>query len=121
LDAAVYYFQITTKDGEELYSTNKIIGVQQSGLKVYPNPTNGELRVESGELRVENVEIFDVMGRKVQSFEFKVQSSEFSNFKPETLNISHLPTGIYFIRILTYPPSEGLGEAEVIVQKIIKR
>jgi hypothetical protein len=54
-----------------------------------------------------------VMGRRVQSFEFNVQSSETRNFKPETLNISGLPSGIYFLRIQT--------ENGVVTKKVIKQ
>jgi hypothetical protein len=102
-----------------------------TGLSIYPNPTNGELIVQSNKYRVESIEIFDMMGRKVQSLTFNVQSSEFLNFKPEkfpsfggagvVINISNFSSGIYFIRILTSPPSEGLGETGIITQKIIKR
>jgi PKD repeat protein len=81
-------------------------------ITIYPNPTKGQLIIENGELKIENVEIFDMMGRKVQSLTFNVQSSEFSNFKPETLNISNLPAGMYFIRIQT--------EKETITKKVIK-
>ena len=34
-----------------------------SSIKVYPNPTTGELRIESGVLEVKGVEVFDVYGR----------------------------------------------------------
>jgi hypothetical protein len=88
--------------------------IENGELTIYPNPTDGQLQITNYELRIENIEIFDVMGRKVQSFEFKVQSSEFLNFKPETLNISNLPTGIYFLRIQT-------ENGKITTQKIIKR
>jgi hypothetical protein len=81
-------------------------------LQVYPNPTGGEI-VVSSEYRVESIEIFDLISKKVQSFEFNVQSSEARNFKPETLNISGLPAGIYFVRIQT--------ENGVVVRKVVKR
>jgi hypothetical protein len=73
-------------------------------ILVYPNPTRGELRVESGELRVESVEIFDVFGRLVSNLK-----SQISN---QIINISHLPTGIYFIKIHT--------ETRTVTKKIIK-
>jgi hypothetical protein len=82
-------------------------------VRIYPNPTNGQLTIENGQLKIENVEIFDVMGREVQSSKFNVQSSEFLNFKSETLNISDLSAGIYFLRIQT--------ENGVITKKIIKQ
>jgi len=86
-----------------------------SGLFIYPNPTTGELRVESGEWRVESVDVFDVMGRKVSSFGFRVSDLELgvaSLTSPTSLNIAHLPNGIYFLRIQT--------QTRTITQKIIK-
>ncbi|MCL2042370.1 MAG: T9SS type A sorting domain-containing protein, partial [Bacteroidales bacterium] len=61
---AIYYFQITTDDGDERYSTNKIIGSQHSNkLYVYPNPVPQGSRltvegVEPGNL----VEVYNYMG-----------------------------------------------------------
>jgi hypothetical protein len=71
-------------------------------LQVYPNPTTGELKMENGELKIENVEIYNVMGKK--------QSLNLST--PQFLNISHLPTGIYFLKIET--------EQGSVVKKVIK-
>ncbi|MCL2511885.1 MAG: T9SS type A sorting domain-containing protein, partial [Bacteroidales bacterium] len=77
-----------------------------SSVRVYPNPTDGELRIESGELRMESVEIYDVMGRKALT-------SPVSFTPPETtLNIAHLPTGVYFLKIQT---DDG-----VVVRKVVK-
>jgi len=74
-----------------------------SSIVIYPNPTTGELRIENGELRIEDVEIFDIYGRK--------QLSTFSSQFP-TLNISHFPAGVYFLKIHT--------ENGMVTKKIIK-
>jgi PKD repeat protein len=83
-------------------------------IAVYPNPTSGELIIEMGDMGygICDIAIFDVMGRKVQSSEFNVQSS-ILNPKPETLNILHLQNGMYFVRITT--------ENGVITKKVIKQ
>ncbi|MCL2511642.1 MAG: C10 family peptidase [Bacteroidales bacterium] len=73
-----------------------------SELTVYPNPTSGELIIENGELKIENVDIYDVMGKKI-----------IFNFQLSTFNLTHLPNGIYFIRIQT--------EDKVITKKVVKR
>ncbi|MCL2289732.1 MAG: T9SS type A sorting domain-containing protein [Bacteroidetes bacterium] len=95
------------------YITYKEIGVgvpepeqELAEVKVYPNPTSGQLRITSYELRMEGIEVFDVFGRKVNS-EFNIQNSEFET------NISHLHAGIYFVRIKT-----DKGE---VVRKIVKQ
>jgi hypothetical protein len=99
--------------------------IETDVVKIYPNPTKGELTVETDNYpSVQNVEIFDVMGRKVQGLTFNVQSSDFLNFKPEkflsfggagvVINISNLPSGIYFVRITT-------ENSKMITKKIMKQ
>jgi hypothetical protein len=74
----------------------------QSKIALYPNPTTGELRVESGELRVESVEVFDIYGRK-QKAESRRQN---------VIDIAHLSAGVYFVKITT--------EAGEVVRKVVK-
>jgi hypothetical protein len=74
-------------------------------ITVYPNPTTGEFRVQSLELRVEGIEIFDIMGKKILS--------QPSLLSPETtINISHLPNGVYFLKIKT--------ENGTVTKKVVK-
>ena len=61
---------------------------------VFPNPTTGELRVESGKLKVESIEIYDIYGRK-QEAESRRQQAE----GEVVINISNLAAGIYFLKI----------------------
>ena len=44
-------------------------------IKVYPNPTTGELRIDNGQLTIENVEVFDIYGRKLLSNHLITSSS----------------------------------------------
>lgn len=84
-----------------------------SNTIVYPNPTNGELRVTSYELRIERVEIFDKYGRNVVAkFPSNLLERGQSQVDGVILNISHLPTGIYFVRIQT--------ETDIVTKKVIK-
>ena len=93
------------------------LGIRNYELRVFPNPTKGELRVESGELRVENVEIFDISGHSISpagggrgwisagggrgciSPSGGGQGEDSSIPNEITLDISHLPNGIYFLRV----------------------
>ena len=73
------------------WSSREITGISeakeiQSNIKVYPNPTKGELRIENGEMICGEIEILDVVGRVV----FRSQET--------TIDISHLSAGIYFLR-----------------------
>jgi hypothetical protein len=73
------------------------IGISENSgtdVKIYPNPTTGQLRITNYELRISNVDIYDVYGRKLLSHT--------PNRLPQTvLDISHLPNGVYFVRILS--------------------
>ena len=75
-------------------------------MSFYPNPTTGELRVESGKLRVENIEIFDIYGKKMS------QVSNLTSHISNQINISHLPAGVYFVKVYT--------ENGMFVEKVIK-
>jgi len=59
-------------------------------IKVYPNPTTGELKIENGELKIENVEIFDVYGRRILNFQLSTFNS---------IDVSHLKTGTYILEL----------------------
>jgi len=77
---------------------------------VYPNPTGGELQVTSYELQMDEIVIWDIiiwdiMGKRVLS-----QKAE--GKKQKELDISHLPSGMYFVRIMT--------ERGIINRKIVK-
>ena len=85
-----------------------IVGINelQNNLKIYPNPTTGELIIDNGELTIDNVEIFDIYGRKL--------SSLIPHSSPLiSINIFHLPDGIYFIQIQT--------ENGTIMRKVVKQ
>jgi hypothetical protein len=79
---------------------------------VFPNPTTGELTITNYELRITDVEVFDIFGKKQ-----RLNSPPFmEGCQPQAdgvvMDISELPTGIYFVKITT-----NAGE---IVKKIVK-
>ena len=73
-----------------------------TSVQMYPNPTSGKLSIESEILKISTIQLFDIFGRNVISF----QLSE------TMLDISYLPAGVYFVKIQT--------ESGVITQKVIK-
>ncbi|MCL2510526.1 MAG: C25 family cysteine peptidase [Bacteroidales bacterium] len=90
-----------------------LVGIEQlkienGELKIYPNPTDGELKIENGELKIENIDIYDIIGRMVANVETHGRASLHCG----TIDISHLPAGVYFVRIRT--------ENGVTVRKVIK-
>jgi hypothetical protein len=75
-----------------------------ASLQVYPNPTTGELRIETGDMRYE---IYDVYGRMIV-----IPNEAQRNEESITINISRFPAGIYFITLQT--------EQGIVTRKIIK-
>jgi len=65
----------------------------QAKIKVFPNPTTGELTINNEQLTINSVEVFDIYGRKI--YHLSNLKSQISN----QIDISHLPTGIYFLKI----------------------
>jgi uncharacterized small protein (DUF1192 family) len=64
--------------------------IEASSLEIYPNPTTGEIFIQS-ERPVEKVEILDIAGRTVETWR--------TASLLQTINISHLPKGVYLVKI----------------------
>ena len=79
-----------------------------NGITIYPNPTDGQLHIgyEICDNEICDIKIFDVMGKNV--FQLSTLNSQLST----QIDISHLPTGVYFVEIKT--------ETGVVTKKIIK-
>jgi len=104
----------STEIKENYITVTPKVAIAEQGVasvRVYPNPTDGELRIDCGRDAINRVstitriEVFDVFGRNVG-----VKFPSFGGVRGG--NISHLPTGIYFLRIQT--------ETDVITQKVVK-
>jgi len=72
-------------------------------IRVFPNPTTGQLTMDNGQLKINKVELFDICGRKVLEPPLTVLHS---------YNLTVLQPGIYFVKIET-----DLG---VVFKKVIK-
>jgi hypothetical protein len=93
-------------------------------IRISPNPTNGKLVIESGSLCIQKIEIFDMYGRAQIPFNslkgclpqadgvVNITSIPKGSQESIVVNISHLPSGIYAIKITT--------EAGEWVQKVVK-
>jgi hypothetical protein len=98
-EQGVYYDTLQTVSGcdsiFELYLTyeTSIVERQLPNIKIYPNPTSGELRITNYELQtIENVEIYDVTGKQLP-LPLERAGGEV------IIDISHLPSSIYFLKV----------------------
>jgi hypothetical protein len=104
---------IGTPYEQEFSITVTGVGIEQlrmtnDELRVYPNPTTGELRVTSNELQVTSIEIFDMMGRRHECTKARMHEGT----KGLVMDISNLPAGIYLLRNQT--------EKGMVMKKVIK-
>jgi len=87
---AVYYFQLMTRDGEELFSTYKILDFQKTGLRAYPNPLpQGHTLIIEGTIQGSLVEVYNYLGICV--------SSTIADGSVTELTLT-LSSGIYLVR-----------------------
>jgi len=87
-----------TFDGWELEYTAGHVGLPKSiasndVLRVYPNPTTGQLTIDNGQLTIENVEIYNILGQKQKIIVHYPLSIVHS------IDVSHLAKGMYYLRI----------------------
>jgi len=62
-------------------------------LRVYPNPTTGQLIIDNGQLTTENVEIYNAVGQKqkiIDNYQLPIVNS---------IDVSHLASGLYVLKI----------------------
>jgi hypothetical protein len=81
------------------------VGIEENDLyseiNIYPNPVTNEFRIQNSELKIEKIEIYDVVGQQV------FLQSQTSNLKPLTINVSSLPSGIYFVKVADAEGNSG--------------
>jgi hypothetical protein len=82
--------------------------LEQLSVEVWPNPTSGLFRVQGVNpgFDIKSLELIDLYGKILIKHNFK---QGVDTFQPD---ISHLPTGIYYVRINL--------ENRIIVKKIVK-
>lgn len=81
-------------EGEAEVTVNVTVGVgenEMANTKVYPNPTNGELKIEC--LGMKEISVFMPNGQCVENI--NVDADQY------TLNMSEYKSGVYYVRITT--------------------
>ncbi len=96
-------------------SVSALISAANS-ISVYPNPTNGKFTVQWSVVSgLSSVEVYNVLGEKVASFNSSKGGEFYSLPSGEegwAIDLSNQPSGIYFVKVLT--------DKSVQVAKIIK-
>ena len=85
-------------------SSEEIITAEE--LRLFPNPTTDQVRIESTQSRIENIQVFDATGQLVLSHLATAKHQE-------TIDLSAYANGIYFIQIRT---DKGITTKKVIKQ-----
>jgi len=100
-------------------STNSINEYSPT-ITIYPNPTTGELTISPAgggkgveQLSINSVEIFDIYGKCHLSLVTRHETLVTCHSSRVTINISHLHTGIYFVKTST--------KAGIVVKKVVKQ
>ena len=106
LNSDLYFYDMDGKEGVwyvttkhdyngkyYLYKTDKQLDIESSEVPpiTVKNPVTDNLMIECGDKTVKQIEMYDITGRLVL-----LQNAPNEN----TVNISHLCTGIYFLKIL---------------------
>jgi hypothetical protein len=92
-----------------IFKAERVLGPGETALDsitLFPNPTAKDINIFSPDAYLLNLEVFDLMGRKISQ---KIEETK----NTYTLNLSSLKTGVYFIKIDT--------ERGSVTKKVIKK
>ena len=82
----VFYDNISMIKKDATASVEDVFG---DDFGIYPNPAHDLLQIYS-KSTIDTIEIFDIMGKK---------TSEYNAIQDNTINISSLPKGVYFVQL----------------------
>ena len=94
----------TTVKGTKSNSDNRLRSVPgasvaekyaEDWLKVFPNPSSGKFQISSSGFRLKQVEVYNLYGEKV------IRKDILDGARIFTMDLSELPSGIYFLNIHT--------------------
>ena len=97
----------TPKEEEVITGNDEVVNPDR--VKVYPNPSAGQVEVHVGEERFAYIAIFNSQGRLVD----EVQQAEQGSSATVRIDLKYLPVGVYTLRVYT---SRG-----VFVRKLARR
>jgi hypothetical protein len=92
-----YHLKQTDYDGTSTYSevrTVKLEGDMDNSIKVYPNPTLGQLQMDVAHVDIKEIHVLNIIGQDVTT-EVSICQNGAESF---TLDLSNLPKGMYFVQ-----------------------
>lgn len=90
LDSKLFLDSISLAVAPPVTAINPII--QESGIKIYPNPVTSVLKISNINRNIQNIAIFDLSGKKVMSF---------NEITSQGINVSPLEKGLYIVSLKT--------------------
>ncbi len=90
-----------------IFTGNNDHTLASNGVKVYPNPTNGEVSVYLPTTGTANISIFNAIGEKVYA-----ETLEAKGNTTHKIDLSRQAKGIYFIRIAT---ADGISNEKLVL------
>jgi hypothetical protein len=96
------------KDVNASYSSSCALGIEDSVFAkatIYPNPTNGEVNISN--IALDKATVFNSLGQLVKTFSLD------SNNTNNTINLSGLPKGVYYIYLIN---QDAASAKKVIVE-----
>ena len=73
---------------------NELRSNEVTKLRVYPNPAGNQLKIKNYELKEgEVIEIYDVVGQKLNSYQFSIVNCQL------IIDVSHLANGMYYLKV----------------------
>ncbi len=98
------------KSVSDFCTTDETVGLslRWAGLELFPNPSDGKVELKSSELSgLATIEVFDLTGKKVAVLSLHLDSGA------TTLDFSHLPKGIYTLKITS---SQGSAVTKLVIE-----
>jgi D-alanyl-D-alanine carboxypeptidase len=68
---------------------------ESHSINIYPNPVNSQFRIHDSRCIIEEVELFNVVGERVNEMPYSVNKNE------AVVNIENLNPGIYFVKVIS--------------------
>jgi PKD repeat protein len=120
-DTGTYTIMLITYAGNSTDTTYQIINITTTGItplsrgegpgvRLYPNPANETITIEitTKKHQLQSITLYDITGKAISPLLWRGVGGE------ATLNINHLPQGIYFCHIV-------LTNGQTLTRKIIKQ